>query len=215
MNKFKIFISIYLVMVATISAVGQDNKASEILKASKATFENLNDFSANFRYALSNSTMRSGEVEKDGQFKYKEGMYFIEFGNQEIYCDLKSQWLFLKDVNEVNIMDYDPEEAISIESVYQVYESKAKPEYLGLEKFNNKSCHKILLTSLDNSMDYNRATLWINASTKLIEKAELVDKKQTKEIIEFTSIETNGGLGSNDFQFDSKKYPGVDIYDER
>lgn len=222
MKKLFQYIPLYLIVAGISSAfvpypksTFQDAKANEILQTSKQKFEALEDFSATFQYALSNSTMRSGQVEKSGAFKYKNGMYFIEFGNQEIYCDLESQWLFLKEENEVNISAYDPEEAISIESVYRIYETKANARYEGETSLNGKKFHKIVLNSLEDEFAYNQVTLWINQTTMLMERAELLDKKQTKETVEFNNIQTNTGLSHADFRFNASQHPNVDVYDDR
>lgn len=194
----------------------QDEKAKKILQDSRAKFESLADFTASFNYVLSNPSMKSSAgITKSGIFKYKKGMYFVSLGSQEIYCDLQKQWLYLVDEKEVTISKYDPAESISIESIYKIYETKATPFYLGDETLKGVPYSKISLSSTDASLEYNRVTLWINTKTKLLEKAELIDRKQTKELIEFSNIKTNTGLQVAAFRFDTSKHPGVDVYDDQ
>ena len=221
MKKFHIFFILTFIVVSGAVQFGfspeplQDEKAKRILDDSKAVFESLKDFSATFSYSLSNATMKSAEVKKFGKIKYKKGMYFIQFGDQEIYCDLESQWIYLSESNEVNIIAYDPEESVSIESIFSVYSDGVQTRYDGQETLQGHQCHKIFLASTDRGQDYNQAYLWINARTKILEKATLIDRRQTRTTYEFSKIKTNTGLTSAAFVFNPKGHPGVDIYDER
>ena len=217
MKALKLYISfcISAIFIGGGALVAQDAQAEKILDTSKKTFESLSDFSATYTYELNNKAMKSDGISKNGRFRYKSGMYFLDLGNQAIYCDLESQWIHLKDDEEVTIVEYDPEEAVNIESVYKMYESNAKSTYQGEEMLNGRKTHKILLTSLDGGLEYNQVTVWINMKSNLVEKAVLVDRNQSEEIIRFDDIKTNLGFSLADFQFDSKKFPAVDIYDER
>ena len=221
MRKFHIIFILTTLIISGFVQSGfspappQDDKAKQILDDSKAVFESLKDFSASFSYSLSNATMKSAEVKKVGKIKYKKGMYFIQFGDQEIYCDLQSQWIYLSDANEVNIIAYDPEESVSIESIFSVYSDGVQTRYDGTETLQGHPCHKIFLASRDRNLDYNQAYLWINTRTKILEKASLIDRRQTRTTYEFSKIKTNTGLSQSAFVFNPSVHPGVDIYDER
>ncbi len=215
--KLKVYIPVWIIagMILFTNALGQNSKAQKILDDSRKKFESLSDFSANYKYILTNEAMRSEGVEKEGIMKYKDGMYYIDLGNQEIYSDKETQWIYLKDDKEVTIVPYDPEESVSIESVYKLYKTKSQPTYVGEEALNGNQQHKILLNSSDEEVDYNRVTIWINKKTLFIEKVSLIDRNQTTEDIEISNIKTNNGFSISDFRFDESKHPDVDIYDER
>jgi len=217
-SKLKIFLTVAgmilgIISIGSLSA--QDNKAQEILDESRKKFESLKDFRANYKYELNNDAMRAQGVEKEGSMKYKDGMYYIDLGNQEIFCDKESQWIYLPEDEEVTIVPYDSEESVSIESIYSLYKTKSKPAYAGEERVDGNSYHKILLNSTDSEVEYNRVTMWINKKNNFIERAELVDRNQTKEIIKIFDIETNVGFSEEDFRFDVNAHPNVEVYDER
>ena len=218
MKKITLYIASALFVFGGLfhsSVHAQSDPSEQILEESRKKFEALSDFSATYSYELKNPAMKSDQVAKNGNFRYKDGMYYLDMGNQAIYCDLESQWIHLKADEEVTIVEYDPEEAVNIESVYKVYESNAKTQYVGEEMLGSNKAHKILLTSLDSDLEYNRVTIWINSKTKLLEKASLVDRNQTEEVIVFKNLQTNQGFSLVDFQFNSAKHPNVDVYDER
>ena len=218
MKKVTLYIRTLILGIGILTGAtlwAQEDPSEAILDESRKKFESLTDFSASYSYELKNEAMKANKVSKNGTFKYKEGMYFLDLGNQAIYCDLESQWIHLKEDEEVTIVEYDPEEAVNIESVYKVYESNAKSAYQGTETLHGNKTHKILLTSLDKDLEYNQVTLWVNAKTKLLDKAILLDRNQTQEIITFQNMKTNLGFSATDFQFNSAMHPGVEVYDER
>lgn len=210
-----IFAGIMTGLLTISSLHAQDNKAQKILDQSREKFESLSDFAASYKYKLTNKAMRSEGVEKEGSMKYKDGMYYIDLGNQEIFCDKETQWIYLKEDQEVTIVPYDPEESVSIESIYKLYKTKSNPTYLGEDNLNGSKQHKILLNSTDEEVDYNRVTIWINQKNEFIEKITLIDRNQTEEDIEIYDIQSNVGFKTSDFQFDVSKHPNVDVYDER
>jgi outer membrane lipoprotein-sorting protein len=195
----------------------QDDRAAEILKGSKEKFDSLADFSAMFRYGISSSRpdKKSTSISKEGTIRYKKGMFHIKMDDQEIYCDNQTQWIVLTEENEVSIMDYDPEESVNIESIFDLYETNAKARYDGIEEMNGNKYHKIYLSSMDQALDYNQIKLWINKDTRFLEKAVLIDRRQTITTMEFWDIRTNNSFSEASFRFDESGYPKMNVYDER
>jgi outer membrane lipoprotein carrier protein len=218
-----LFISIFFLLTAFSLSTGfksKDDGAAQIIKESKAKFESLADFSANFKFSINNPRLSNQPKPKEGWMRYKrdKSQFVLAFNDQEIYCDGVTQWVFLPDegeYGEVTIMDYDPEMGENAEAIFKIYEGSAQPELQGQEKIHNVSCYKILLNIDNDEVDYNQAYVWINKSTKLLEKADLIDRKKTTTTYELMNIKTNLGLSDKDFQFDKSKHPGVDIFDER
>lgn len=213
MNKFW---SLPLVLIgAMLVLVGfhpQEDPA-QILRDSKTKLESLQDLSAKFSYEISNPAMRA--VKKNGSMMYKGGRFVVKLEDMHVYCDGQTQWFFLPQVNEVTIQDYDPDAEFSIEYIFKVYQAAARSRYDGVEQIHGSNCHKIFLAVTDPSLDYHQAHVWINTTTKLLEKVALVDRKQTKTTYEFSNIEVNKGLATSIFQFRNAEHPNVEVYDER
>lgn len=192
-----------------------DEKASKILQESKSKLESLQDFSAKFEFVISNPKITTQPRPRTGDLKYKKGKFAIELDDQQIYCDGVTLWVFLPDDNEVNIMNYDPDEEFTVESIFEIYKASARSRYDGEEKIHNNPCHKIYLAIQDEDLDYNQAYVWINQKTKMLEKVSLIDRKQTTTTYEFIDIRTNLGLSDGTFKFDKLKHPKVTEYDDR
>lgn len=220
MKKIPFILPVSLLILALATAFTSpqppDEKADKILRDSKAKFESLKDFSANFAYTIRNEASQKGRsISQKGTFKIKGDKFVLDLGEQVIFCDGESQWIYNEEFNEVNIQPYDPEDGLNLESIFQVYEANGKSQYVGIESINKSNHHKILLAIADKKLDYNQATLWIGQSSKLPSKALLKDRNQTSTEVLFSNIKINQNISDNDFVFDKSKYPGVEVYDER
>lgn len=209
-------LSTLAVAVLLLSGFTSAITADQILQDSKAKLESLSDLAADFSYSIQNPNMKSPVV-KTGAFKYKKGMYVVDMADQAIYCDTETLWIHLKDEEapEVTVMDYDPTEGMNIESIFKVYEASAESRLDGEETIHGTKCYKIFLAIKDQSLDYNRAHLWINKKNNLLEQVSLIDRRQTATTYEFSNIKTNSGFTETTFQLDVSKLSGVDVFDER
>lgn len=213
MNKFW---KLPLLMVGTFlvaAGFSPQEDAAQILRESKAKLESLQDLSAKFSYEISNPAMRS--VRKDGDVTYKSGKFVVKLPDMEVYCDGATQWFYLPELKEVTVQNYDPEDEFSLEYIFRVYQASSRARYDGTEQIHGVTCHKIFLAVNDPTLDYHQAHVWINTSTKLMEKVALVDRKQTKTTYEFKDTQVNKGLQDAMFRFNQANYPGVEVYDER
>lgn len=191
------------------------SQASEILETSQQKLESIQDFSANVSYFIANPNMPKA-IPKTGTVKYKDGKYALALTDQEIYCDLTSMWIYLKNDGEVEVLDYDAEEGQTVESIFSLYKANTQAKLVGTELVKGRKCHKIFLTNQDESLDYNEANVWIDTETMLLAKAELIDRKQTTTTFEFFNIKTDLGLSDADFQLTKSQVPNNVIwFDDR
>ncbi|MEM7655396.1 MAG: outer membrane lipoprotein carrier protein LolA [Bacteroidota bacterium] len=202
-------------MLATAFTPPTGDLSSEILQKSKAELESLQDLTAQFTYQIESPQMKQA-IAKKGALKYKGGMYQIDLPGQKIYCDAQTMWIYLVDDLEVNILEYDPEDALSPESIFQIYETSAKSRYEGEETVHGVKSHKIFLAIQDERLDYNQAYVWINKRSNLLEKMSVINRNQTTTTYEFSQIKTNSGYDRNDFVLQVESLPAdVEVYDER
>jgi outer membrane lipoprotein-sorting protein len=190
-------------------------QASRILDDSRAKFESLQDLSARFRYEISNPNPDMRAVAREGSLKFKQGKYVLDLGDQVIFCDRQTLWIYLPYDKEVMITPYDPDAGINVESIFSIYQSNSDARYDGTATVHGQACHKVFLALKNPTQDYHQAYLWINKETLLPEKIALIDRKQTKTTYEFLDLTINAGLDDAAFRFDSGSHPEVEIYDER
>jgi outer membrane lipoprotein-sorting protein len=210
-----IFVSILGIFFLCFTAqltVAQDQKAIKILNDSKSKMEGMADFTANFKYSVKAATRNAAT--KTGKIKYKKGKFRITLPDQEMICDKRKIWVYMKKDNEVNVSPYDKDSGIDIEQIFKTYQNSAKARYTGEESIGAIACHKIEIATTDKKLDYNQVKLWINTKTNFLEKATLVDRRQTATTYEFSNVKTNNGFTDKEFEFNTAKYPGVKVYDE-
>ena len=205
-----LFVLGFLVLTAATTL----DKASQILDSSKLALESLEDFTANFQYAISHPNTRT--VVRKGKVSYKPTDKFIlDFKDESIYCDGQSIWRYEKGVEPVlTISDFEPEEDWNLEVLFEIYRAKATPRYDGIETVHQVKCHKIFLAITDPKVDYDQAYLWVNTENELPEKVVMIDKKNARTTFEFSNMETNVGLEVTDFIFKTPKGVDVEIFDE-
>ncbi|MEL7340472.1 MAG: outer membrane lipoprotein carrier protein LolA [Bacteroidota bacterium] len=210
-KSFIIHSTLFALTFFLFFAATTPDKASQILESSRNSLETLADLSAGFQYGISHPGTRS--VMRKGTVKYKpDDQFVIRFENEEIYCDGETIWINEKE-GPVIIRDFEPEEGVNIETMFEVYRAKSDPRYDGIESVHGVRCHKIFLKLKDPSLEYNQAYLWINESNELPEKVVLIDQRQTRTTFEFTSMKTDLGLSVADFRFQVPS--GKKIIDER
>ncbi|MCB0836956.1 MAG: outer membrane lipoprotein carrier protein LolA [Bacteroidetes bacterium] len=207
-------IAVFMVMSGFSTGVDKD-PSQNILEESKAKLRNLKDFSADFLYTIQNPNLKP--VTQSGNILYKKGKYVIKLEDQELYCNKVTLWIHILAENPVHAelqkMNYDEDEGMNVESIFNIYESSTKSQYEGSETVHGVETEKIFLVMQDPELDYNRAYVWINKRTKILEKVLLIDRRQTQTIYEFSNIKTDTGVSDSAFNFNEKGFKG-EIYDE-
>jgi len=207
-----VLISTALLLTGFRAVVDVDPTA--VLQSSKSKLQSLADFEAQFSYILGGPGMPKPLV-KDGFLKYKQGKWSVKMDQDEFFCDLESVWLYNNDDNSVTVLEYDPEESMNVDALFELYEAQSDPRYEGEETIGGKKCHKVFLAIKDRDLDYNQAWIWIGKTDKLPVKAVLKTRNQSETTISLSGVKSNRGFGDESFQFDESKYPGVTVYDER
>jgi outer membrane lipoprotein-sorting protein len=188
------------------SVQAQSNpQADKVIKASQAKFDGLADVTADFTYTLSNPNMKKPVVKK-GVVTLKKNKYKIVFADEEMYCNGKYNWVVLKQDEEIVKNDFDPEEGLSPDRLYKVYEKDMKSDYNGVENNN----HKVTLFAKSDDGDIWKTVLWIDKETKLISKAIMYARNGSQYTYEMGNIKTNTGVADGIFNFDEKKYIAMD-----
>jgi outer membrane lipoprotein-sorting protein len=207
-------IAFFMVMTGFTTGVDVD-KSQSILEESKRKLENLQDLSANFLYSIQNPNLKP--ITQSGSLLYKKGKYVIKLEDQELYCNGKTLWIHIPAENpgesELQILNYNKDEGINVDAIFNIYESSTKSAHEGREIVHGVETEKIFLAIQDPELDYNRAYVWINKDTKILEKVLLIDRRQTQTIFEFSNIKTDTGISDDTFQFDKDSFEG-EIYDE-
>lgn len=181
----------------TLANAQTSKKADDILKASKKKFEGVKDVTATFSYTLNNPNLAKPIVKKGNLF-YKGDKYKVSFSDEEIYCNGQAVWIKLNADEEVTITDFDPEESMSISKIFNLYENGTKSKYEGEED----GSHKIILFANEDSGDIWKSEIWVNKSSKMIDRALLHARNGSTYAYKMGSVKLDNNLGDSMFSLD-------------
>ena len=129
--------------------------------------------------------------------------------------DLSNE-LYLKDVNEVQINDYEPDPSdMTPYNMFNIYQKDFYYIKTADENVLDKPCNVIDLSPKDKSRSYFKVRIWINKQTNLLSRIKIFDKNGYRYTYTINSININSKIEDSEFNFDKNKYPGVHIEDLR
>lgn len=213
--KKKLLVLLILVGIASSSFGQYDEKALGILDAMSARYSKLASFKASFSYILENEMEKIHE-EFSGTIIVKGDKFKLDLDEQEVYNDGETMWTYLKDVNEVNIDYYFPEdEDMTPSTIFSAYKNGYKYLFLEEETIDNNIYNVIDLVPDDQDKPFFKVRLWIKKSDNTLFRWKLFDRTGNIYLYSITSFNDNYNAGDQEFVFDSSRYPGVTEIDLR
>jgi len=223
----KTFIYILLSAITATAAFAQkDADAKVILNKLSKQYRTYDAVKTDFTLLIDNSqanvkqTQTGTLVSRSKINKYKVTLYATGAKKptvtQEIISDGKTQWTFLKDVNEVQLSDADnSEEAFNPAKIFTIYEKGYKYLYTGQQKVGSKVYQVIDLTPEDAKKSFFKVRLMIDKVKNQLYSAQIFDKNGSKYTYTLRTFIPNYKAPENTFVFDKKAYPGVEVVDLR
>lgn len=200
--------------VATVSAQ-YDKEALDKLEAMSAKYKTLPTYKSEFIYSLINDVENIQE-DFEGTITVKGDKYILSLEEQEIFNNGVTVWTYLPDMNEVNIDNYNPDEnEITPSKIYTAYKDGYKYIYLQDDVVNGVPVSVIDLIPDDKSAQFFKIKLYISNKDSSLVGWTIFDKSGNKYKYVITDFTPNVNVTDKDFEFNSKKYPGVEIIDLR
>lgn len=193
-----------------------DPQAKQILDAVSAKYRAHDFIKAEFSYVYS-SPHDSGTHTENGSLYVQPGgeKYRIKIAGQEMISDGQTAWVFLPEVNEVQVshVNKDPEE-LNPAQLFTLHEKGFKYVLKGDGQVAGRPVHLIDLVPLVSS-PYSKMELAVEKGNNLIQQLKVFDKNGNHYIYRIQSIDFNPKLGSNFFAFNNAAHPGVEVVDLR
>ena len=212
-----------LLFVIALSAVAQDSlitnkvdsvssKILEDLSIQTKSYENIH---VNFNFTFKNESQDIFE-EQEGNIKIDSNRFRLEINKQIVISDGINQWIYLKEANEVQIMEYDAEDdMMSPNKLFTIYEQGYKSEYIELKEIDSKKIHIIDLFSIESNA-FRKIQLQIDSNTLQLFNIILYDKNGGSFTYLITDFKTNFEKNNNnEFLFNLTEYPDVEVIDLR
>lgn len=215
MKKLFIISALAMCSIAKPVTAQTDAKAKAILEAVSKKINGLKSLKANFALHLMSANGKTSQTKK-GSFYLKGQKYRVSLGDQEIICDNKTVWTYVKTANEVQVSNYNPnEQTISPAKLFtSFYDKEYKYHYTGTKKFNGKSVEMIELTPTNSSKQFSKVELAVDKSNTIV-GGNVYEKNGNQYRYEVSGFTPNAPVSDAEFTFDAKKYPGVEVVDLR
>ena len=192
-----------------------DAKAKSVLDAATKKVNSLKSLKANFSLSLAGANSSVKDTKK-GTFYMKGPKYFVTLDGQEIICDNKTVWTFNKEVNEVMVNNYNPnEQTLSPAKLFtNFYDKEYKYKYAGTRKINGKNCDIVELTPTGSNKQFSKIELAVDKSNTIV-GGNVWEKNGNQYKYEISNFTPNVSVSDAMFTFDAKKHPGVEVVDLR
>ena len=202
----------FLLITLSTTLFAQDQVAKDVLDRLSATTKSNKNMTIGFDFIFENKNQNINEKQK-GTLVLQEEMFRLEIEEQIIINDGESQWIYLADMNEVQIMEHDPEEEMmSPKKIFTVYEEGYKYSYVGAESEKGKRLQIIDLFAKESGA-FMKVTLAVDAAKNQLHKITILDKNGGTYSYLVTSFKSNTNVAP--FNFNTVDYPGVEVIDLR
>jgi len=206
--KNKILIAVFL--FSQLISFGQDEKAEKILKDLSANTKSYSYMDVDFDFNFINTSQDINESQK-GNIKINQNKFRLDLNQQLIISDDSIQWIYLKESNELQIMEYDSQdEMISPNKLFTIYENGYKSQYIELKENN----HIIDLFPIESN-EFKNIQLHIDQNKIQLKKIILFDKNGGSFSYSITKLITDKEIDENAFRFNEANYPDLEIIDLR
>lgn len=216
MKKLIGIFSLGLLSIVQPAMAQTDAKAKAILDAATKKVNSLKSLKANFSLNLSSANGKTKQS-KSGTFYMKGSKYRISISGQEIISDNKTVWTYIKESNEVQINNYNPnEQTISpTKLITNFYDKEYKYKYIGTKKSGTQNCDAIELTPITAGKQFSKVEILVDKATSTIAGGSITEKNGNHYTYTISNFAGNAPVDDKLFSFDPKAYKGVEVVDLR
>lgn len=201
-----------LIIVLSTNLFAQDQVAKDVLKRMSETSNSYKNMTFTFTFTFENKSQNITETQ-NGILVIQGESYRIEMKEQIIINNGESQWVYLTDMNEVQIMEHDPEdEMMNLNKLFTIYEEEYKYTYIEEKSLGTLRVHIIDLFPKESG-PFIKVRLHIDSEKDQLHKITIYDKSGGTYTYLVTLCVNNTSI--KPFIFDDSNYPGIEIIDLR
>ena len=225
MQKY-LFLSLGLSLFATAAfsqqnqyakAGDSDPEARAILEKVKTKYEAYKSIEATF--TLSIELPEQPAEEQTGKLIQQGDQYKLDLAAQQLICDGKSIWLYLKNNKEVQINNFDAEEEsafLSPRDLLRVYEREDFVYVLVNEYAENGAIlQDIEFKPLDPNSEYSKLRLSVEKGSSQIKRIRAFAKDGSRYALTLNSFKSNQSYPASTFVWNKATCPDCYVEDLR
>ena len=209
-----LFFALMMMLVLPVFTQTKDTKAITLLDEVSAKTKSYKSIRADFSYTMENKQAKINEV-KTGILTLSGDKYRLKAAGQEVICDGKIIWTYLKESNEVQINDLDnKDEALTPSKLLSSYTASYKSKILKDRSATDPN--EVTIELIPNVIkNFIKAILVVDKVKKQVKSFMLYDKSGNIFTYKITKYQTDLPITAADFTFDKSKFPGVEVIDMR
>lgn len=219
--RFKNVLNIVLggfLALSSVSVVAQDAKdpkAMSLLDKAYKVVDGNNSYSIKFTLDIKNNQSNKSQKMK-GSVDMKAEKFKLSVAGVDTYFDGTTEYVYIKDNNEVNISTPDKEQLKSLNPLYilRSYKDGYKMKYIGTDKTKSGNIEIVDMFPEDLKSKYARVTLSLDSAT-LLPVCILVQGKDGVNTIVVVDEMKKAVFADSDFVFDAAKHKDVEVIDLR
>lgn len=204
-----------LILLLTYAAVASAQNAREILDKASDTYHKTGGVAVNF--TLNSTDSKAKDVHSyDGRAYMKGDKFKIEIPGATTWFDGKTQWVYIKDTEEVNVSTPSGEElqGISPSILFSIYKKGYNLSYKGEKRVGGKTIQKIELTPQKKKADISKIVVEIDKATNTFSSISITDKSGLNNTLVIKKYKPES-LVEAIFIFNKNEYPKAEIVDLR
>jgi len=207
MNKLLV-----VLILITTNIYAQDEIAKSLLEELSANAKNYDNIYIEFNLMIENKNQNINE-KQEGIIEIAKEKFRLQLEDQFIVNNGESQWIYLVDMNEVQIINNsDLNELMNPINIFTIYERDYKYNYVGTTSENGLQIQNINLFQ-KTSKEFIKINIEIDASKNQLRKIKIYDKNGGTLSYKIKKISVNTKL--EPFIFDTKNYADIEIIDLR
>lgn len=202
-----------------VPAETSDPEAKKVLDRIRKKYEGYKSMEAAFSLTIE-VPQQALEVQK-GAIGQQGNKFRLEMDQQMIVSDGKTNWVYLKQNNEVQISDAQPGGAggndfLSPADLMKQYQ-KGEYLYAITDKVTEKG---VVITQIEfkpksKASEYSKLRVSVNEKAGTIQSIKAFAKDGSRYTFQITRFTPNKAFAQNHFSFDPKQVPGIHIEDLR
>lgn len=193
-----------------------DPEAKKVLDAVSAKFKTFKSVKATFTLKIENA---AGKVQgtKTGTVLMKGLKYRVSITGQDIFCDGATIWTYDMAAQEVQVATLDNSSgSITPQKLFTNFYDKDFLFLLNEDvKRNGKTYQVVELTPIDKTKPFFKIILEVDKTSKVIMSTRVFEKNGNRYLYAINNMATTTAITDDNFVFNPKKYPGVEVIDLR
>ena len=214
--RLTIFTLSILLFSATTFAQKSSSKSMAILDKVSQLFEQSEGVKLSFTIAP-DSPDGGAFAPQQGVAFIKKDKFKLDMSFSTTWFNGTTQWVLLKDANEVNISKPSAEELIGISplGILNMYKTNYRLKEPIEASFNGKATTQIEMIPNNKWQDFESITIVIDSKTNNVLMMRFTNRDGSKNKLTIADYSSNNKFTNDLFQFNKDNHPGVEIIDLR